>query len=234
MAKYTTQLKSIVESGYDLGLKDYPIWNEDFRPTLNNMLLKHYWFREIGFETAGLFKFHLNRAMNEIMMYYNLIYTTTQYDFDPLHNYTLQEVFGEQTTDKNNKTETRNLTDTGSSTAEYHDENTTNTESVYSDTPQGALESGAIARGEYATNATIGSGNGTSTTNGTTSTNNTNTGTVENNEAGEGSRNYTKTITGNQYHNMGELIKDYRDSMINITMEIITHPAISELFMRVY
>ena len=56
MSKYTTELRRLIESGYDLGLKTYPIFEESYRTILNGKILSHYKFREIGFETAGLFK----------------------------------------------------------------------------------------------------------------------------------------------------------------------------------
>ncbi len=78
MAKYTTLLGTIVESGYDLGLQSYPIFDENYRETLNKKILDHYEMREIGFETAALFKKYLNRRMNEIMPLYNQRYLSTQ------------------------------------------------------------------------------------------------------------------------------------------------------------
>lgn len=234
MANYTTTVKSIIESGYDIDLKRYPIWEESYRETLNNAILKHYWFREIGFETAGLFKFHLNRVMAEIMPYYNRLYATTQYEFDPLHNYNIKEIFSEDTSADKNNTETLNLTDTSTVQSHKTDAATTHNESIYSDTPNGALPEGAIARGQYATNATIGSGNSNVTTDGNSTSTATNTGTRANAGKDIGTRDYTKTITGNQYHNMAELIIDWRKAIINITREIVLHPAIDELFMRIY
>lgn len=52
MSNFTTLLNNLIESGYDFNMKDYPIFNENYRTTLNNKILNHYRFREIGFETA--------------------------------------------------------------------------------------------------------------------------------------------------------------------------------------
>ena len=51
MSTYTTQLRYIVESGYDLGLKNYPIFDEGYREVLNNKIIEHYYFREIGLDS---------------------------------------------------------------------------------------------------------------------------------------------------------------------------------------
>ena len=92
MSVYTTELRYICE--HDAGLKesvglnqiddviaacresifgDYPIFDEDYRATLETMILKHYYMWEIGAETVGLFKLWLNERMNEIMPKYNLM-----------------------------------------------------------------------------------------------------------------------------------------------------------------
>ena len=74
MSKYTTELRYLIQSGFDLGLRNYPIFDENYRSKLNEKILNHYYMREIGFETAGLFKRYLNVKMEEIMPYYNQMY----------------------------------------------------------------------------------------------------------------------------------------------------------------
>ena len=54
MAKYTTTIKTLIDNNFDFGLKDYPIFDEEYREHLNDMILKHYYMSEIGFETAAL------------------------------------------------------------------------------------------------------------------------------------------------------------------------------------
>lgn len=137
IATYTTLLKTLIESGYDIGLKDYPIFNESYRNTLNKKIIEHYYFREIGSETAALFVYRLNRRMSEIMPYYNQLYNTQSLIYDPF----LTHEFTEQL-----ETVSSN---TGDNTAEN------NAKSVYSDTPQGLLSIGNIENDIYATNAQI-------------------------------------------------------------------------------
>ena len=74
MAQYTVTIKDILKSGFDLGLKDYPIYDESYRPVLNAKILNHYMLREIGLETPAAFKLYLNNRMNEIMPKYNILY----------------------------------------------------------------------------------------------------------------------------------------------------------------
>lgn len=131
MSKYTVTLHQLIISGYDLGLVEYPIFDEQFRIPLNNKILDHYRFREIGFETPEMFKFFLNRTMNEIMPYYNELWKTLLLDFDPLTNYHMVEHIlftGSEDTDTNEDTSGNNTattaseqTDTANSTAETVD-----------------------------------------------------------------------------------------------------------------
>lgn len=84
MAQYTIELRKLVESGYPLALDRYPIFMEEYRRGLNQKIVEHFYFREIGQETADRFNFMLRRKMNEIMPYYNELYKSTLLEFDPL------------------------------------------------------------------------------------------------------------------------------------------------------
>ena len=99
-AYYTVVLKELLDNGFDIGLKDYPIWDEEYRPILNEKIINHFLFREIGFETPALFHWYLNRTMHEIMPYYNQMYKTTIYEYNPIHNANYTE---EYTLDRMNK-----------------------------------------------------------------------------------------------------------------------------------
>lgn len=104
MSKYTTQVRFICENAADetesVGFDSidriiskaipkifdfsFPIWDENYRTVLCTKILKHYYMREIGCETVGLWKLFLSRRLQEIMPYYNKLYETTILDFDPL------------------------------------------------------------------------------------------------------------------------------------------------------
>lgn len=137
MSTYTTQLRYIVESGYDLGLKDYPIFDESYRASLNNKIIEHFYFREIGLETAALFKRFLNRKLNEIMPYYNQLYKSTLVELEPLTRIDLMETFKRE--------------DNGQFNGTMQDD--TNNFNVYSDTPQGNLSTADIQNHLYASSA---------------------------------------------------------------------------------
>lgn len=84
MSNYSTELRYIIQSGYDLGLKDYEILSEEYRERLNKKIIDHFYFHEIGFETASRFKHYLNSTMNEIMPYYNQLLQSELLEINPL------------------------------------------------------------------------------------------------------------------------------------------------------
>lgn len=157
MSNYTTQVRFICETaaGYKesqgYGKVDeiikkaipyvfdfqFPIFDEQYRETLCEKILKHYYTREICEETVGLWKLRLATKMNEIMPYYNKLYESELIKFDPMKD-----------------------TDT---TTEHHGKNSGNgvRRNLYSETPQGALQD--LENETYLTNASkdISEGSGT-------------------------------------------------------------------------
>ena len=106
MSKYTTEVRFICETlaGFDMSQGygkvsdildnswnkvfdfDFPIFDETYRSVLCKKILMHYYTREIGLETVGLWKLKLETKMNEIMPYYNKLYQTETYNFNPLYD----------------------------------------------------------------------------------------------------------------------------------------------------
>lgn len=101
MSIYTTQLRWPVEYAQNqagvshddftvaykiLGLDEYPIFDETYRQTLNDKIIKHFYFREIGFETIGQFAWFMRTTMAENMPYFNQLYQSQNLITDPLTN----------------------------------------------------------------------------------------------------------------------------------------------------
>lgn len=197
MSKYTTELRYLLEAGYNLGLSDYPIFDEAYRAGLNQKILNHYKFREIGFETAALFKHFLNTRMNEIMPYYNQLYLSEKIKIEPLLNRKFDETYTRNNTNENTQniqsnssltsdgTENRNGTSTTAATDkrtgtdnatvdETRNGSTTQGEKrVESDTPQGLLSINNIEAELYASKAAIENDTQTTTNTDKTTTNRT-------------------------------------------------------------
>ena len=110
MSKYTTQVRWIIEQltsdSKNLPISqrvslacpkifnfNFPMWLEEYRPTLEKKILMHYFNKEIGFETVGLWKFYLEERLNLIMPYYNELYKTTVKDYDWLTDTKAHETY---------------------------------------------------------------------------------------------------------------------------------------------
>ena len=108
MSKYTITIKDIVNS-YNL-LDDvktidekldtareyifdfnYPVIDESTKKRIEIAILKHYYFREIAFETIGIFKIKLNDRLNLIMNRYNALYEKQDLSLSPYINSYLSE-----------------------------------------------------------------------------------------------------------------------------------------------
>lgn len=224
MSKYTTELRFIcdrltrseVESWFkSYELSDYlteeqisviesaNIWNKD---RLAKQIVDHYYTREIGFETTGLFKHYVKFTMNELMEEKLPLIYSLSLSYNPLVNVDYTETF------------TRNIATDGTS------ESSTNTNSsglgVNSDTPQGEISKANILAGSYAssTSASEAESEGTDTT---TTSNNTD-------------EDYTKRVVGNSgsITTAQNLIKQYRENIVAINRDIIKE--LNELFMGLY
>jgi hypothetical protein len=76
MANFTRYLSELIDDGYDLGMQDYPIWDEAYREELNKKIIDHYYYHEIAFETDELFIWFLNVSLRENMPYFNNLYSS--------------------------------------------------------------------------------------------------------------------------------------------------------------
>ena len=154
MSKYTIELRKIIEyqgrdevEGYfkNYCINNYlqphqvesilnaNIWSKD---RLAEKIVDHYYMREIGYETIGLFKHYAKVYMREIMERYLPLIYSSSINYDPLVNVDYTETF------------TRNITGSGESTST----NTASGLSVNSDTPQGQISKSSILNGNYASN----------------------------------------------------------------------------------
>ncbi len=167
MAIYTTQLRSIVEQcqaeahvGPDdftvaysrLGLDDYPIFDETYRQSLNDKIIRHYYFQEIGDETVARFRWHLRATMWEQMPYFNQLYESLNLITDPLTNmhYTYSEAIAENVSEEGTESRTGSVnrdvdvteTHTGDDVTEAAKGTTTTEELEHGHTVTDALQHG--------------------------------------------------------------------------------------------
>lgn len=148
MAFVTPQLRRVLDMGYDLGLKNYPIFSESHRQELNEKIVNHFRYREIGYETVTQFIFALNRKMFEIMPFYNQLYESEELEISALTNYSYDEISKktgndllEKTgTDTNKQTGDSTRTDTGTQTNEQTGADKQTFEDVKNKTTYGSSE----------------------------------------------------------------------------------------------
>ena len=203
MSKYTTEVRYICEhfSGLNesVGYNDveqviknclakvfdfnFPIFDESYRTVLETKILRHYYTREIGLETVGLWKLKLNTKLNEIMPFYNQLYKSELIEFNPLYDVELtreRKIEGTGTKDTENgesrdgenhadasQSNTNMVTENGADNSAVtrtvdgtQNQNTSGSgTNMYSDTPQGAITD--LQAGKYLTNATVDSATNT-------------------------------------------------------------------------
>lgn len=235
MSKYTTEVRFICEQ--EAGLDESEgfasvddiiasSWNkifttkckffdEAYRGILCSKILKHYYLREIGAETVGVWKLWINTKLEEIMPYYNQLYLSAKLEFNPFHDVDLTRKhllnFDGKTNTKDSGTRD---TDTSENGTDYR---------LYSDTPQGALT--GVDSETYITNATKTTNTGTANTAESTET----TGTTDTTNT----ENYIETIVGKQgTENYSSLLQKFRNTFLNIDMMVIEE--FSELFLNLW
>ena len=125
MSKYTTMVKDLVRDysvSVDNGLTDidtkldkareyifdfnYPVIDEATKKRIEIAILKHYYMREIAFESVGIWKIKLNDRLNLIMPRYNALYNKQDLNLSPYVNGYVNEsgeTHGNSNTDVNNK-----------------------------------------------------------------------------------------------------------------------------------
>lgn len=301
MSKFTTEVRFICESyaGLDESTGsdnietvlencvdrifnfNFPIYDESHRRELEKKILMHYYTREICEETVGLWKLRLMQRLNDIMPYYNELYRSNDFEYNPLHDTDYTKEYegdgkttnsGADVTTKNFETNTTNSgadvvnsardansTDGGSDSSSYTKGDKNSRWDLYSDTPQGGIngiqyaeDEPALSTNAYLTNArhiiddgTGSSGNNTNTY-GKTNTvdediesttiygkkekqDGDETGKVQYGKIQNDERNYTEKVSGKvggaSYQ---ELIKQFRDNIVNIDLKIIKE--LSDLF----
>lgn len=274
MSKYTTELRYILETlaGSETSEPynkiseiieaarpkifdfNYPIYDPAYKPVLETKILRHFYTREIGSETYGMFKLRLEEQLNLIMPYYNKLYESALLEFNPLYtvDYFEEHQGSKDGTDQRTKTGTDSSTMTGSDNRTL---NTTHTKtgtqltevdnlewSKYSDTPQGGVT--GLDSDEYLTNATKDTADDQSritynTSDANTGTDNlahqkSETGQHSGLESGEyaDSDEYINHIYGNKGGSYAKLISEYRETLLNIDMMIIND--LNDCFMLLY
>lgn len=226
MATFTMELRELIQMRGDdhIGLSDYPLFDESYRDELNKRIVDHYYFHEIGYETAEMFIHFMGERMRLIMPPMNKLYLTTLMEIDPLTTMRIRttsknerEASGELTRDITQNTDNKSQA-TGKSVAD------SKSRAVSSTFPQTMLSENQ----DYATGATDTIGNSTTDTNGSETSNSKSTGAHTQSDSEQSTGN-SDTLMEGFTGSMADLIVKYRNSIINVDAMIIEQ--LSDLFM---
>lgn len=195
MSFFTMPLCEVIEmEGEDnIGLSDYPIFDEQHREVLNKKIIDQFWNQEIGQETISMFRLAMKRKMNNIMPMYNEHYRLSAIPYEVLSTFNIES---SSTVDAISETSTA---------GETTSKNGAKSRAVASSFPQQSLQ----ADSDYATSAqdntseTDVAGESTETQNANQQSNN------------------SSRSSGYQGH-APELIFAARQTIVNIDIEILT------------
>lgn len=252
MSKYTIQLRWIVEQELDdqgaphiqsnwplvyarlglaatgnvHGLDGYPVASEARRQSINDMIIKLYYQREIGAETAGQFAWRMNETMCRIMPYYNALYEAKVIDASHLVGADYTDTVNALEDALKNGSSTGKSTGTGTSTA--HSETGDNFTGRSLDTPEGQialLDDGYLTRAEKTESSGTGDNNTTSESTADTSS----TMTEDTNKK------RTEERTGRRFDptQYGQLLTIGRE-LLNIDRMIAESDEVAENFMLIW
>lgn len=241
-----------------LGLSKYPVSDEAWRTTLNDKIIRHYFFHEMGTSAAGRFRMWVEDAMGQIIPYYDALRKSELLDVAHMFGITYDETLDivQATTDDLTRNQsgtreqsaTRDGTGSQDTTSSGTDSRTTgNTENVTSrtlDTPQAQI---TLLDDNYLTSATKAetTSNGTdevtrSRTEGITSNVTQNdtisdTATVNQTDANKGSLDRTETRNYTKYDpNYLRVLDALGPKLLNIDAQIIEDKRLRECFWIVY
>ena len=228
MSKYTTAVRYICETTAGLGESagyvsvndvlekcvsgvfnfNFPVFDESYRKPLEIKILKHFYTREIGFESVGLWKLKLDTKLNEVMPYFNQLYKSELLSFNPLYDVDYQ------TSHTLNRNENTKKDNTGKTITDRNGRTTSDTNVDTSSTTTGSVntetnsETNDVSNSNSERNESV---NGTSTTTSETKGTTSNTemysetpqGSIENLEAGRYLTNAKKTLGSSTTINSG-------------------------------
>lgn len=184
-------------------INEYGVWNKD---KLAKKIVNHYYMRESGLETIGLFKHYAKIMMDELMEEYLPLIYSASISYDPLVNVDYTETF------------TRSANTNGSSNSSSSSSSSGLV--VGSNTPQGQITKTGILAGDYASSTSA----------------NENSGSISDTSqsAGTTQEAYTKGVKGNSgvSATAQKMIVQYRENIRAIDKEIIEKLDI--LFMGLY
>lgn len=232
MSEGLSGINSIIEKARpQLFNFDYPIFDEQYRSVLETKILRHYFTQEIGFETAGLFRFYLENKMNEIMPYYNQLYKSELLEFNPLYDVDITRKHNVVKDGNTKTTATNSSISSGTTKNTSSGSSDSSSTTLVSDTPQGGLN--GVVSSDYLTNATKDSGNVNNSLQSSSENSSNGSETSNNNTSITDIEDYLESVSGKQgTQSYALMLSEYRETFLNIDMMIIYE--LETLFMSLW
>lgn len=251
MSKYTTEVRYICEQKAGLTeskgannidtviaaawnqifTKDVEFFDSTYKQTICSKILRHYYFREIGAETVGLWIAWMNTTLSEIMPYYNKLYSSALLELDPFTDTDYTRTGSKAGTQDETTESTYNDSGAGSTSTNTTDSGTRTAYDLYSDTPQGALT--GVENQTYLTDARKNTDTINNTGQAATSSTDTKTGERSDQRNADSTESYFERIAGKMNStSYSELLQKYRDTFINIDLMVINE--FEDCFMKLW
>lgn len=243
-SRVTAELREVLESGVDLWDFDYPSYYEgDEKKAFEQKVIDHFYLRQIGAETVGRFLHYFRRTMREIMPLYIQRYESVELMQDPrikvLDNYMMVEEYEEQTTGSASSSGETSASTTSEGTGEKGTTLNSKGTGVHSDTPQNSLnlsvnlDSDGVETLTHASDTQQDIRREASSENSSASETSETTGTSSDSSESSGTVKHKLTRSGNVgVTTWAQMLEGYRQSFLNIDMEIIEE--LESCFLGVY
>lgn len=210
---------------------DFPIYDESYRTTFEDKLIRHFYFHEINITSIGRWKFMLREKLNLIMPVYNKMYEALAIKYDPLIDTNMHETYRRENNLKSNSISSTDgaQNSTTTSNSDRSGSQTGTGSNVYSDLPQTTLHGG-----DYATNSTQTEDTTTTkdTQKDTGSSNATNTINQSANATSDNVETYTHDNSGFSSRSQQELLMKYFEALRNVDEMVFNE--LRDLFMFIY
>lgn len=217
----------------------FAFWRPEARGAFCVDILRHFYTREIGFETVGLWKLKLNTKIQEIMPYYDKMFETMTMSYEPFIDVDYTRTLEGKEHGENNKSEntSRNGEELSSEVYDSNKKDKGKNHGVnkFSDTPQGGLV--GVENGTYLTNATVDDNEGESSSDIVGKRNGTNKSDETVSLLGTGAfattNNLVEHVIGKRSGiSYSKAMMEYRDSLINV--ELMVFEELNDLFMLLW
>ena len=239
MANYTMEIREMINNPLINGVFtfDYPFYNDNMedKKEFEELFLKYYYFREIGFETPNRFKMKLESKLKLIMPYYRQLALT---EWDKVKS------IEQMMTSKNLKeTTTHEQSIKGNSTVDNHSTGSVNqsSEGTINGTSNDLTKQSSLSDGVSSVSLEHGYLTGTAQSNGESQQTSTTAGTQSQTSTDQSNANNEQTLSETTtFHSTGDIgiqtpayaITEWRKVIININEQIIKE--CEDLFMKIY